>query len=109
MTMGRKCLLEEVDLSPKLNNELPTIPQSRASLFTGAKPEPRGKGHDMTRVHREQWQSQNVFRDLPPGCVIHIPRATPGFSSRTACCLVMSDPQEGTGSFRTRWALGGCR
>lgn len=25
----------------------------------------------------------------------------------TTCCLVMSDPQEGTGSVRARWALGG--
>lgn len=53
MVMVREYLSEEVNFSPKLNNdELPHDDPGHPH-FTGEKPEPRGKGYAMARVHRE--------------------------------------------------------
>lgn len=61
MTMVREYLSEQGNLSPKLNDaDLPMMIQG-IPILQGGKPEPRGKGCDMARVHGEQWQSQDVL------------------------------------------------
>lgn len=108
MTMARGCLSEQVAVSPKLNNdELPPMVQGTRIYRRETRAWREGTWHDQG-PQRAVAEPEGIQGPAPWLCHPH-PEAAPELSSRAACGLVMSGPQEGTGSARTRWALGGCR